>query len=138
MKNDNKNERAKGETAVQSISDAEWQVAKVLWQSSPLTAAEIIEKLKDSTDWNPKTIHTLISRLAKKGVIKALPDVTPYTYCPLVTEAECAKEKTRSLVNHIYNGSFSLLVSRFIKEENLSAEEIKELKDILSKQEEGS
>ena len=85
------------ENAMRSISDAEWQVARVLWKSSPLTAAEIIERLKGSTDWSPKTIHTLIHRLANKGSIASQPGVTPYTYRPLITEAECAREKTRDL-----------------------------------------
>lgn len=123
----NKNNNA----VVENISDAEWQVARVLWEHSPLTAAEIIERLKDSTEWNPKTIHTLIGRLSKKRIIMAIKDVTPYTYIPLVTESECEIEKTRSFVDRIYNGSFSLMVSHFIKNEKLSPEEIQELKSIL-------
>ena len=126
------NQTANGKaSAAERISDAEWQVVRALWQKSPLTAAEIIELLKDSTQWNPKTIHTLIGRLAKKGIIEAQKGITPYTYCPLVTESECAREKTRSLVDHIYNGSFSLMVSRFVKDEKLSPEEIEKLRDIL-------
>jgi BlaI family transcriptional regulator, penicillinase repressor len=131
--NDPSNQKKRA-AAVENISDAEWHVAKVLWQNSPLTAAEIIEKLKDSTEWNPKTIHTLISRLAKKEIIKAQAGVTPYTYYPLVTESECAREKTRSLVDRVYNGSFSLMVSHFVKDETLSPVEIKKLKEILDKQ----
>jgi BlaI family transcriptional regulator, penicillinase repressor len=117
---------------VESISDAEWQVAKVLWQKSPQTAAEIIDALRPTTDWNPKTIHTLIRRLVQKNVIAAKEGVTPYTYCTLLSEAECTLQKTRSFIDKIYNGSFNLMVARFVKEENLSSEEIAELKKILN------
>lgn len=119
---------------MESISNAEWQVAKVLWQSAPLTAAEIIEKLKGNTDWNPKTIHTLIGRLSKKGIIKAQEGITPYSYYPLISEAECGIVKTQSLVNRIYNGSFSLMVSHFLKDEKLPPEEIEKLKKLINGQ----
>jgi predicted transcriptional regulator len=32
------------------ISDAEWEVMAVLWEQSPLTAAEVIEGLSDVQD----------------------------------------------------------------------------------------
>lgn len=134
MKDNDLSQKSNRTTNFESISNAEWRVAKVIWDNSPLTAAEIIEKLKEITEWNPKTIHTLIKRLAKKEMIAAQKGVTPYTYYPLVTELECAREKTLSLIDRIYNGSFSLMVSHFIKDEKLSPEEIKKLKQILDNQ----
>lgn len=117
---------------VESISDSEWLVAKILWERSPQTSAEIIDELKQSTVWSPKTIHTLIRRLAQKKIIAAVEGVTPYRYYPLLSEAECEREKTRSFVERIYNGSFNSMVSRFVKEKMLSKAEIEELKDILN------
>jgi BlaI family penicillinase repressor len=116
----------------ESITDAEWQVAKILWKKSPQTAAEIIDTLKDRTAWNPKTIHTLIGRLVKKKIIAAQPGMSPYSYYPLMTESDCEHEKTRSFIDRIYDGSFSLMVAKFVKDEKLSPEEIEELKDILN------
>ena len=49
------------------ISDAEWQVMKVLWKESPLNASQVINELQNYTTWSPKTIHTLLGRLADKG-----------------------------------------------------------------------
>lgn len=125
IRNNNKN------SLVENITDAEWQVIKILWKKSPLTASEIIHELKDQTKWNPKTIHTLIGRLAKKGFIASREGITPYSYEPCISESECIHQKTRSFINRIYNGSFNLLVARFVKDEKLSPEEIEELKTIL-------
>ena len=119
---------------IPQISDAEWEVMKVLWNKSPITSSEIIEELKDKTHWNPKTIHTLIRRLVDKGAIKASKSNNKYyLFQPAVTEKECTRLETKSFIKKVYNGSFNRLVANFIKDEKLSSKEIDELKDILDK-----
>jgi len=113
------------------ISEAEWQVMKVLWAKSPLRAIEVIEKLKGSTDWKPKTIKTLLSRLVKKEALAYKEEKNAYLYYPIVSENECAKEETKSFINRVYDGSLNLLVKNFVEEQQLSEDEIKELKKIL-------
>lgn len=113
------------------ISDAEWQVMKVLWNESPLTASEIITVLKPEADWSPKTIHTLISRLVKKGALEVKKDSSFYLYSPLVSEEECKKEEAKSFLQKVYNGSVHLMVSNFLKQETLTSDEIEALQRIL-------
>ncbi|APM39487.1 BlaI/MecI/CopY family transcriptional regulator [Clostridium kluyveri] len=113
------------------ISDSEWEVMRVLWKKSPLTSSEIIEILKEYISWNPKTIHTLISRLVKKDAIEVKKNTPFYLYYPKVSEEECRKTETKSFVKKVYNGSIHLLISNFIKNEKLSDEEIEELRKIL-------
>lgn len=118
---------------IPKISDSEWEVMKVLWKRSPLTSSEIIENLKERSSWSPKTIHTLISRLATKGAIYVKKDEPFYLYSPNISEEECRKVETKSFIKKVYDGSIHLLVSSFIKDEKLSGKEIEELKQILDK-----
>ena len=113
------------------ISEAEWQVMKVLWDKSPLRANEVVEKLKSTTDWKPKTIKTLLTRLVKKKALAYKEEKNAYLYYPLVSENECAKEETKTFINRVYDGSLNLLVKSFVEEQRLSGEEIEELKKIL-------
>lgn len=115
------------------ISDAEWLVMKVLWQESPLTASYIIENLKPSTNWSPKTIQTLISRLVKKGALAVNKESSLNQYYPLVLEEDCMKEETKSFLQKVYGGSLHLLLTNFVKNENLSPKEIQELRNLLDK-----
>ncbi|WP_032123338.1 BlaI/MecI/CopY family transcriptional regulator [Clostridium amazonitimonense] len=117
------------------ISDAEWKVMEILWQKSPMSSTEIISALKDSTDWNPKTIHTLISRLVKKGAVGIKKGNNINEYFPLIEETPYKNLETESFLHKVYNGSIKLLVSNFIKDDKLSPEEIKELKNILEDKE---
>lgn len=118
------------------ISDAEWQVIKVLWEKSPLTSTEIIEKLKFETKWNPKTIHTLIGRLVKKNAIGVEKGQSFNQYYPLVSEKDCIRVEMKSFIQKAYDGSLKMLLTNFIRDEKLSKEEIEELKRILDNKEE--
>ncbi|MCT8978432.1 BlaI/MecI/CopY family transcriptional regulator [Clostridium sp. CX1] len=115
------------------ISDAEWQVMKVVWKKTPITSSEIIDGLKQDSLWSSKTIHTLISRLVKKEALGVEKNSSHYLYYPLVSEEECKREETKSFLQKVYDGSINLLISNFIKEEKLTEEEIEELQSILNK-----
>lgn len=118
------------------ISDSELLIMKVLWKSPNLTASEIISELSPGSDWSPKTIHTLISRLVKKGAIEANKDAAFYHYYPIVSEEECKGAETKSFLHKFYDGSLNLLVANFLKQEKLSTEEIEELQKILNNKKE--
>lgn len=113
------------------ISDAEWQVMKVLWREFPLAASSIIEQLKPESEWSPKTIQTLIGRLVKKGILGVNKESSTYRYYPLVSQEECMREETKSFLKKVYDGSFHMLLANFVKDENLSPEEIHKLKKLL-------
>jgi BlaI family penicillinase repressor len=115
------------------ISDAEWQVMKVLWEKSPVNANYIVEKLTAETHWKPKTIRTLINRLSTKKIVGFDKQGRQYMYYPLLLEEECVKLETRSFLNRIRSGSLKPMLAAFLEEESLSKEEIDELKNILDK-----
>lgn len=120
---------------IPKISDAEWQVIKILWGQSPLTANEVIGKLETSVDWNHQTIRTLINRLVKKEAISYSVKGKAYYYYPIVSEQECMKEETRSLLSKVYDGSLNLLIKNFIKDEKFTEKEINELRSNLDDKE---
>jgi len=117
---------------VPQISDAEWEVMKVLWaRQTPTTANEVIEVLAERTDWNPKTVRTLLNRLVQKQAAAYRQDNKLYAYYPLVTENECVLSETETFLKRIYGGAFKPLLAHFLNNDRLSAEEIKELKHLL-------
>lgn len=118
---------------IESITEAEWIIVEILWEKSQQSANDIIKALSDKTDWNPKTIRTLIKRLVDKRVIETDTSIRPYQFTSLVSKQDCLHEKSKDFVNRIYHGSLSLMVSNFIKNEKLSPDEIKKLRNILDK-----
>lgn len=117
------------------ISEAEWQVMKVLWRKSPLTANDIVKILSEETQWKRETIRTLINRLVRKKALDFKKQSRQYLYFPLVNESECVREETKSFLDRVHGGSIEPMLAAFVESEKLSPEKIARLKQILDGQE---
>ncbi len=115
------------------ISESEWQVMKVVWAGSPRTANEIVEELAGATSWKPKTIRTLLNRLVGKKALGFEKDGREYRYYPLVSEAESVKAESRSFIRRVYGGALRPILAAFLESEDLSKEDIEDLKRIIKK-----
>lgn len=113
------------------ISDAEWEVMKIIWKNPYCTASRVIDSLKDHKEWKPKTIKTLIRRLLEKEVIGFEPFGREYKYYPLINEEDCVKEESKSFLQRVYRGSLKSMLLNFIEDDNLSKEDVEELTRIL-------
>ena len=119
---------------IPQISDSEWQVMKVIWTYAPCTANRVVEVLSVTTDWHSKTIKTLINRLVNKEAIGYKvdeKDKKTYHYYPLISENVCVKAESQSFLKRVFGGSPNIMLANFIKECDLSQEDINELKHIL-------
>ena len=114
------------------ISDAEYQVMKVIWSSNvPLNTNEIVEKLSATTAWKPKTIHTLISRLTKKGALQYEKNGRVFVYTPLVEESAVLAQENDSFLNRFYGGALNPMIANLLERDKLSDSDITALKRIL-------
>ena len=118
------------------ISEAELEVMKLLWKNKKMTSPEIVEELLKTSEWKDKTILTLINRLVKKGAVNAEKESgKAFLYSANINEDEYKQEQSNSLINKLFNGSISLMMSNFVKSNNISNEDIEELKKILESRE---
>ena len=115
------------------ISDAEWQVMRVLWKKSPLTVKEVIGILSKKTTWQSETIRTLVNRLTKKKAIGFEKKGRRHYFYPLLSEQECVKADTDSLIARTGATMLKPILASFIEKEQLSDIEIEELRQILAK-----
>lgn len=87
---------------------------KILWESAPITANEIVEKLQGHVSWQPKTIKTLISRLLKKNAIAFEKNDQTYRYYPIICKEDCIREESQSFLKRVYNGEVNV-TNQFFK-----------------------
>jgi len=120
---------------IPQISESELEVMKILWELKEATSSQIVDRLTQITEWKPKTIQTLITRLTAKEAIKAeKTESKAFIYSPLVGEKEYKSYANNSFLQKIYNGSISLMLTSFVKEQKLSKKEIENLKKILDEE----
>lgn len=113
------------------ISDAEWAVMDVLWNQSPLASSEVVEALESATDWQPRTIKTLLGRLVKKGFVAYDDDGPRYLYRPRVARREVMRRESRSFAQRLFGGDEASMLLHFARTVDLSADEAEELRRLL-------
>jgi len=118
-----------------TVSPAEWQVMEVLWQE-PHTLMELVRILADTEGWAKSTVTTLVRRLEQKGVIGYEAEGRTKTFRPIVTREEIVAQQSESLLKRAYNGSLGLFLSTMVRQNDLTREDIDELRAILHKAEE--
>lgn len=106
---------------------------KEFWARGESNSAEVIERLCQRQSWKPPTVQTLISRLVKKGALGFERHGREYRYRPLVAEADCVHEASRSFVDRVFGGRLAPLLACFVEREKLSKKELEELRGILEK-----
>lgn len=74
------------------ISEAEFEVMKVIWKYAPISTNEVTEKLTQTTDWSPKTIQTMLKRLVTKKALTYEKQSRVFVYTPLVPETEYIRQ----------------------------------------------
>ena len=104
---------------------------KIVWQYAPVSTNEITDRLMKTTSWGAKTIQTLIKRLTNKGALTYEKEGRVYVYTPLVKENEYISQQSNSFLRRFYDGDITAMLSAYIKNDRLSAEEIGTLRSIL-------
>jgi len=75
------------------------EVMKILWEYGKATSSQIVERLTETTEWKPKTIQTLITRLVNKGAVGAEKiNNKSFVYYPIVSEEQYKSYANKSFL----------------------------------------
>ena len=118
---------------VPQISEAEFEVMKIVWKYAPISTNEITEKLLRTTNWSPKTIQTLIERQVNKGALTYEKQSRVFVYTPVVDEKEYIGQESSTFLKRYYDGDITAMLSAYIENDKLSETEIDTLRSLLSK-----
>ncbi len=114
------------------ISEAEFEVMKIIWKYAPINTNEVTEHLIETTSWSPKTIQTLLKRLVTKKAITYEKQSRIFVYSPLVREEEYINQESNTFLKRFYNGDITAMLSAYIENDKLSPSEIDNLRSLLS------
>lgn len=114
------------------ISEAEFEVMKIVWKYAPISTNDITDRLLQTTSWSPKTIQTLIKRLVTKGALTYEKQSRMFVYTPMVKESEYISRESSTFLNRYYDGDITAMVSAYLKNDRLSEKDIAALRSLLS------
>ena len=106
------------------INDSELPIMKVLWKRDGVTSPEILAQLHG----NKSTLKTLLGRLVGRGAVR-VEEITPraYRYFAAVTEEAYIAGQRKGFLQKVFDGSAEKMLLNFVREENISAEDLRRL-----------
>jgi predicted transcriptional regulator len=119
------------------ISAAESLVMEMLWRRNPLSAEDVVAELGPEQNWSDKTVKTLLNRLLTKKAVAAVRDGRRYLYSPIVERTAYVQDESRNLIDRLFDGKLAPLVSHFAETNQLSADDIAELKRLIAELDDG-
>lgn len=119
------------------LTGSEWSVLSCLWEESPQTVMQLVVKLSESVGWAKSTTITTLRRMEEKGLVRCEIIGKGKSYTPAVEKELAVVSETRSFLNRVYHGSVGLMMNAMAQRQELTREEINELKAILEKAEGG-
>ena len=87
------------------ISPSEREVLAVLWKSSPLSTADLVDALAASKGWSRGTTRTLLARLVRKKAVGCRLDGNRHLYRPLVAEEASVRHESRNFLQRVFAGA---------------------------------
>ena len=116
---------------MQKLSDKEWLVLGVLWDSGGAALGDLTHALYPETGWNRNTVLTYLTRMEAKGLVVIGKEGYPRLYRAALSREECQAQARDSFLEQVYRGSTGDLVTAFLKEKPISAEERRDLRRLL-------
>lgn len=110
-----------------NISEAEWEIMRLVWAEAPIGSRTIIDRAQAVTDWKEGTIKSLISRLVDKGALRKNTDQSPYRYEPAISQTEAVQARVDSLMADYCNQQHGQLVKYLIETYEFSQADLQEL-----------
>ena len=115
-----------------TVSDAELDVLKALWEHGPATVRQVEARLRRrKRRWAYTTVLTLLSRLREKGYVASDTTGTAHVFRPAVSRDQLLRHGLSELADRICDGTASPLVHALVKGRRFSADEIAHFRKLL-------
>ncbi len=114
------------------LTEKEEEIMHMLWQHGPQFVKELVERYPDPKP-HFNTVSTFIRILEKKGHVAHEAIGTGYRYYAVSKLEDMRRRTFGSFVKNYFNNSYLGVVSNLVEEEKISAEELKELLDLVEK-----
>lgn len=113
--------------ARKTLTDAEGKIMDALWRQSPMTMMEITRTLEGETGWSKHTVTTLLKRMLEKQTVTVDLSGPVRRYSPAMDQKAVARDEMHALLQRMYAGKASLMVSNLVEDGELSRGDLAEL-----------
>jgi BlaI family transcriptional regulator, penicillinase repressor len=124
----------KKEQVQKQLTKAEEQIMQVIWKLEKAFLREIVEALPEPKP-HQNTVATILKILVEKNFVGIDVVGRNHQYYALISKEDYSKGTLQQVVKGYFEGSFSNMVSFFVKEKNISIKELEQMLEQLKKKE---
>lgn len=114
------------------ISDAEWQVMKIIWMQGEQTSSDLIRVLAERFDWSKSTIQTLLARLVEKECLTRKKEGKFFVYSALLTLDQSRDLLVQDIKDKVCSRRIKNLLADLIKECDFTQADLEDLEAVIS------
>ena len=115
------------------LTEAEWEILKVVWEKEPCAAGTVQEALAQSKDWAYATVKSTMDRMVEKGFLEITRIRNLQLFRSCLSQVEARRGELRKMLARAFNGALTPLVQFLIEHEGLSKEEAAGLRRFVKK-----
>jgi predicted transcriptional regulator len=109
------------------IFESEYRFCLILWEQEPVNSTVLAKLCKERLGWSKTTTYTVIKRLSDRGVVKSENAIVT----SLVSKEEAQCSELDELMTSRFEGSLPAFIAAFGKRQNLTQQEIDEIRLII-------
>ena len=117
-------------------TDAELAILRVIWGMGPSTVREVHEQLSNEQDTGYTTVLKLMQIMTEKGLLDRDSSVRPQVFAPARSQRQTQQHLLRDLLDRAFGGSPGDLVLQALSSRKSTAEERREIRELLDRLEE--
>jgi BlaI family penicillinase repressor len=114
-----------------SLTKNEWHIMELLWVEAPRTLRQLTDALAPGHGWSRHAIISFLKRMEVKGTVRVDESGPVKRYYPLLAWDRAVRQETRSLVDMAFKGDVMQLVSNAVHAQDLTEDQVGELRAIL-------
>ena len=114
------------------ISDAEWQVMKIIWMQGEQTSTDLIRVLAERFDWSKSTIQTLLARLVEKECLTRKKEGKSFVYSALLTLDQSRDLLVQDIKDKVCSLRIKNLLADLIMECDFTQADLADLEVVIS------
>ena len=114
------------------ISDAEWQVMKIIWMQGEQTSTDLIRVLAERFDWSKSTVQTLLARLVEKECLTRKKEGKSFVYSALLTLDQSRDLLVQDIKDKVCSRRIKNLLADLIMECDFTLADLGDLEAVIS------
>ncbi|WP_136668062.1 BlaI/MecI/CopY family transcriptional regulator [Flavobacterium sp. H122] len=115
---------------MQKLTNKEEEIMQILWKLKKAFVKEVMAEITEETP-HYNTLSTIIRNLEDKGYVGHNAFGNTHQYYPVVTIEDYRKRFMKNAIENYFNSSYKNLVSFFAEEQKISADELREILEII-------